>query len=91
MWLFVLWIFLVDNAALWKNHHGKGRKWLVRHKIYINNNKIYSYKAGLISPPCLQQHTKLVLQNKPDKQCTVDLEKNIVFNANIFRVQNHCV
>ena len=47
---------LVVNAALSKNGHGKGRKRLVTHKIYINNNKTYSYKAGLISPP----HTYVV-------------------------------
>ena len=33
------------------------------YKIYINNNKTYSYKAGLISSPWLQEHTKLVLRN----------------------------
>ena len=68
---------LAVNAALLKKRHGKGRKWLVTHKIYINNNKTYSYKAGLISPPRLQEQTKLVLWNhfsQPDKQCTVDSE-----------------
>ena len=56
---------LVVNEALSKNRHWKGRKWLVKHKIYINNNnKTYSYKAGLISPPRLQEHTKLVLWNQ---------------------------
>ena len=33
---------LVVNAASWKNRHEKGGKWLVTHKIYINNNKTYS-------------------------------------------------
>ena len=55
---------LVVNAALSKNRHGKGWKWLITHKIYINNNKTYSYKASLISPPRLQEHTKLVPRNQ---------------------------
>ena len=52
---------LVVNAALLKNRHRKGRKLLDTHKTYINtcNNKTYSYKAGLISPPRLQEHTCL--------------------------------
>ena len=68
---------LVFNAVLSKNRHGKGRKWLVTHNIYKNNNKTYSYKAGLISPPRLQEHTKLVPRNRfsqSDKQFTVDSE-----------------
>ena len=46
----------LTNAAQPRNHGGKGRKWVVTHSRYDNNKEIDNYRAGLTSPPRLQQH-----------------------------------
>ena len=74
-----------------KNTSGTGKHPLP--ECVFNLNKTYSYKAGLISLPRLQEHTKLVYEtvfSQPDKQCAVNSEITyVVFDGNIFSVQNN--